>query len=250
MADSGGNSMERERTDTIRHLYDRMCMGIITSLEKRPGVTDVKLKERRPAQKHTIANWESRNGCVLPEDFKTFLLTSDGLLLCWSAMFKDETLQLGRLHLNSISQLKRVELLPISEVDTTGDTPRRKSTFDCLVIELDPCEGDGCVGMVYNKGHRHEPEVWFCDRSGVWYYMTASFVDYFRLMIMHLGLPWWQYAFTDAGLSPLAKQWFHLYAPVRLAIDTECLRLLKNGIGLANGSYRAVLMDQEKMPPI
>ena len=32
---------------------------------------------------------------------------------------------------------------------------------------------------------------------------------------MHLGLPQWQYAFTDIGLSPMSKQWFNLYAPVR-----------------------------------
>ena len=32
--------------------------------------------------------------------------------------------------------------------------------------------------------------------------MAESFTHYFRLMLMHIGLPQWQYAFTDIGLSP------------------------------------------------
>jgi len=39
------------------------------------------------------------------------------------------------------------------------------------------------------------------------------------MMIVHLGLPLWQYLFTATGLSPETKQWFNLYAPTRLAID-------------------------------
>ena len=36
--------------------------------------------------------------------------------------------------------------------------------------------------------------------------MAESFTHYFRLMLMHIGLPQWQYAFTDIGLSPQVKQ--------------------------------------------
>ena len=71
-------------------------------------------------------------------------------------------------------------------------------------------------------------------------------MSYVRLLVMHLGLPHWQYAFTDVGLNPTAKvkqihhhnheryhihphpflflsvsrqQWFRFMAPERLAID-------------------------------
>jgi hypothetical protein len=40
-------------------------------------------------------------------------------------------------------------------------------------------------------------------------------------MIMHLGLPHWQYAFTQVGLDPQALQWFRFLSPERLAIDIE-----------------------------
>ncbi|GFR86843.1 tubulin polyglutamylase complex subunit 2-like [Elysia marginata] len=51
--------------------------------------------------------------------------------------------------------------------------------------------------------------------------MCDSFLAYFRLMLMHLGLPHWQLAFTDIGLPPHSKQWFNMYAPIRLEVDTE-----------------------------
>ena len=38
---------------------------------------------------------------------------------------------------------------------------------------------------------------------------------------MHLGLPHWQYVFTDLGLDPVAEQWFRFLSPERLAIDIE-----------------------------
>ena len=38
---------------------------------------------------------------------------------------------------------------------------------------------------------------------------------------MHLGLPHWQYAFTQVGLDPQSLQWFRFLSPERLAIDIE-----------------------------
>jgi len=40
-------------------------------------------------------------------------------------------------------------------------------------------------------------------------------------MIIHLGIPNWQYAFTKAGLDPHTMQWFRFLIPDRLAIDIE-----------------------------
>jgi len=47
-------------------------------------------------------------------------------------------------------------------------------------------------------------------------------------MIMHLGLPHWQYAFTQVGLDPQSLQWFRFLSPERLAIDIENRRNLEN----------------------
>lgn len=49
------------------------------------------------------------------------------------------------------------------------------------------------------------PEVWFQDLSCAWNYLAPRFSAYFRVMLHHLGLPSWQYAFTEAGLDPLTR---------------------------------------------
>lgn len=66
-----------------------------------------------------------------------------------------------------------------------------------------------------------EPSVWFVDLGCQWNFIAASFGDYFRLMISHLGLPHWQYAFTEWGLDPVAQQWLRYLAPERLALITK-----------------------------
>jgi hypothetical protein len=49
------------------------------------------------------------------------------------------------------------------------------------------------------------PEIWLLDRSLRWAYLASSFQNYFRMLIVHLGLPLWQYRFTQVGLSPETK---------------------------------------------
>ncbi|PNJ80765.1 TPGS2 isoform 25, partial [Pongo abelii] len=45
----------------------------------------------------------------------------------------------------------------------------------------------------------------FLDRALYWHFLTDTFTAYYRLLITHLGLPQWQYAFTSYGISPQAK---------------------------------------------
>jgi hypothetical protein len=40
-------------------------------------------------------------------------------------------------------------------------------------------------------------------------------------MIVHLGIPLWQYVFTNTGLDQQTLQWFRFLSPERLAIDIE-----------------------------
>eukprot|EP01135_Chromosphaera_perkinsii_P009390 Nk52_evm66s1737 gene=Nk52_evmTU66s1737 len=271
--------------NAIREIYDQMCLGIIQSLEKRPGVVDVRLLDRGPASSSLIAQWEHSNGCIIPYDFRNFLLTTDGLLLRWSVHFDGEVMPLGKMQINALSKLIHVDasrsavyenvneysssdddencwLAPTQHCSSSGlkteldllgkqtglkkfqrrnsqgeisvgggssDYPysykengasgrKTKSYFDCPVFELDGCDSTGKVCLVYINGNQN-PEIWFLDKSAKWSFMAKTFTEYFRLMVMHLGLPEWQYAFSPWGLSPISKQWFHFYCPVRLAID-------------------------------
>ena len=75
--------------------------------------------------------------------------------------------------------------------------------------------------MYSNKeiGSKEIPEVWFQDLGGRWNFLAPSFIVYFRMMVAHLGLPNWQYRFTDYGMDPISKQWFHLVAPKKFTFD-------------------------------
>ena len=75
--------------------------------------------------------------------------------------------------------------------------------------------------MIYRSNKPAKPQIWFQDLSCKWYFIANTFTDYFRLMIMHLGLPNWHYAFTEVGLDPQTLQWFRFLSPERLAIDME-----------------------------
>lgn len=61
-----------------------------------------------------------------------------------------------------------------------------------------------------------DTEIWFLDRALYWHFLTDTFTAYYRLLITHLGLPQWQYAFTNYGVSPQAK----VRAACHLTLDT------------------------------
>ena len=63
------------------------------------------------------------------------------------------------------------------------------------------------------------PEVWFQDLGCGWSRIARSFTRYFRLLLVHLGIVGWQYAYSPAGIPPPTEQWMRLYCPQRLALD-------------------------------
>ena len=84
------------------------------------------------------------------------------------------------------------------------------------IFELDACDGAGKVCLVFppksegatldEAGNIHleisppEPQVWFLDKAFEWHFLAANFPTYFRMMLVHLGLPLWQMRFTSMGL--------------------------------------------------
>ena len=88
---------------------------------------------------------------------------------------------------------------------------------DCAAYELE--SAGPRVALLYLKS-LSRPRVWCQDNSCNWFFMASSFTDY-QLMIMHLGMPNWQYAYTTVGLGPTSQQWFRFMSPERLAIDVD-----------------------------
>ncbi|NXI24440.1 TPGS2 polyglutamylase, partial [Sterrhoptilus dennistouni] len=176
-----------------------------------------------------------KNSCVLPEDLKNFYLMTDGFQMTWSVKTDDTPMPLGSMVINSVSKLCRLggssmytlpsaptlaDLEDDTDEEGNGDKPE-KPHFDSrsLIFELDPCNGNGKVCLVYKHAEpvvSSDTEIWFLDRALYWHFLTKTFTAYYRLLITHLGLPQWQYAFTSYGVSPQAKQWFNMYKPITI----------------------------------
>eukprot|EP00164_Ancoracysta_twista_P003485 GFYU01004649.1.p1 GENE.GFYU01004649.1~~GFYU01004649.1.p1 ORF type:complete len:352 (-),score=47.71 GFYU01004649.1:117-1172(-) len=211
MSDTG-----HRKTD-IRAIFDDISLSVISFLENHSGVTDVHFFERPGLTANDLAKWEQYNyPCTLPDDYKAFLMITDGWILRWHIKYLDETIPLGCMQLNQLSQVK-----PIDASNYYDDTSNHSSTQPpVMAFDLDSTCLDGRLALFYNNGAQN-PQIWFQDLSCTWHFIANTFTDYFRLMIMHLGLPHWQYAFTNVGLDPASKQWFRFLSPERLAIDIE-----------------------------
>ncbi|XP_041836552.1 tubulin polyglutamylase complex subunit 2 isoform X2 [Melanotaenia boesemani] len=208
-----------------------------------PGVVDVRFAEREPAEKRSLLSWEQKNTCILPEDLRDFYLTTDGFTLTWSVKLDNECVPLGCMMINSVARLCPL-LQPVSlfslpnapslvdldwEESSTGGSGLQHAPaaphFDARsrIFELDSCGGNGKVCLVYKNCTpgvvAQQSELWFLDRSLCWHFLTTTFTSYYRLMIIHLGLPEWQYSFTPYGPSPQAKQWASLYQPLTFSCE-------------------------------
>ncbi|KAM4706722.1 tubulin polyglutamylase complex subunit 2 [Discoglossus pictus] len=226
--------MDDKSNVSMASYTEKMTLGISKILESSPGITEVKFEEKPPAERHVIISWEQKHSCTLPEDLKNFYLMTDGFQMTWNVKLDDNPVQLGSMVINGISSLVRLGgastfALPNaptladldSDTDEEGvDGHPEKPHFDSrnVIFELDPCNGNGKVCLIYKTSKKGVtmmgPEIWFLDRALYWHFLAHNFTSYYRLMICHLGLPQWQYAFTSYGLSPQAKQWFNMYKPI------------------------------------
>uniref|UniRef100_A0A4W2BRM2 Tubulin polyglutamylase complex subunit 2 n=1 Tax=Bos indicus x Bos taurus TaxID=30522 RepID=A0A4W2BRM2_BOBOX len=211
---------------------EKLTLGVTRILESSPGVTEVTIIEKPPAERHMISSWEQKNNCVLPEDLKNFYLMTNGFHMTWNVKLDEHTIPLGSMAINSISKLTQLNQssmysLPNAptladledDIQEASENHPEKPHFDSrsVIFELDPCNGNGKVCLVYKRGKpglAQDTEIWFLDRALYWHFLTDTFTAYYRLLITHLGLPQWQYAFTSYGISPQAKQWFNMYKPI------------------------------------
>ncbi|KAM4613679.1 tubulin polyglutamylase complex subunit 2 [Polymixia lowei] len=226
---------------SFKGVAERLTLGITRILESMPGVVDVRFVEREPAEKRCLLSWEQKNTCILPEDLRDFYLTTDGFTLTWSVKLDNECVPVGCMMIHSVARLRPLvqptSLFSLPNAPTLADLDWEENNtegsgggptaphFDSRsrIFELDSCGGNGKVCLVYKNCTQgvvaQHSEMWFLDRSLNWHYLTPTFTSYYRLMITHLGLPEWQYAFTPYGPSPQAKQWASLYQPLTISCE-------------------------------
>ncbi|VVD03653.1 unnamed protein product [Leptidea sinapis] len=185
--------------------YENITLGVTKLLESDPRISNVAVERRGPCDRVAISNWEQRHSTALPEDLRNFYLSTDGFLLTWHYKYSGKVNSLNELYLSP--SLK--DLLDFSLTRPTAGTRPILNTKS-KIFELDTCRNIGKVCLVYTNGCW---SVWLATRDGTWGWLADTFTQYFRMALVHLGLPTWQAAFANLPLIPWAEQLFLLLAP-------------------------------------
>ena len=204
--------------------YNAPCASCLSWLEQHPNVSGVEGTQRKAATFGALLEWEKKHGLPLPEDLHAYYSLSDGLEVRWSTLGHGcEVVPLGCLSISSVDQLRPVETASLRNQlgELPAGLPAGPGAAGHRAFDLDPACASGRVllfaGLYSGAGKpRTRCEVWFQDCSGGVTRLGSSFFEYYTLLLTNLGLPRWHYAFTDAGLDPVARQWFRLIAPERL----------------------------------
>lgn len=172
--------------DELQHLHKVILRhgGGIWALSEVPGVSE-----------DTVREWEKVNKCPVAIEVLDFYRATDGLLVRWAVPLFGRVKDIGCIHINSLHYVVELEQGSLHGGALAG---RR-------VFVLSNQKRVGCTALVYPRlfVRAEQPEVWFCDLSGFWHFLAASFSDYVRLLLVHLGVRGWEYAFTPAGLDPV-----------------------------------------------
>lgn len=204
--------------------WQDLVSSTISSLDQTPNVFNVTEAAATAATAADIEEWERKfHPMNLPPDVKSFLMSSDGLKLTWHVRHGDDLLPLGCMHINSLAEMAPVP--PEALLNQSGELcaelpPPLPTGLQAFDLDVECGHGRVCLISTGGRGDHARAQVWFQDLGCTWCFVANSFTDYFRLMLLHLGLPNWHYAFTESGLDPVAKQWFRYLAPDRLA-DTD-----------------------------
>ena len=100
------------------------CYVYITYVENHGDITGLQMVEKVPASVRVLSEWESENfPFKLPNDLKNFFFLSNGIMLRWYMNMKEELCPLGCMNINSISQVKSINMKGSRIVPRDGTDP-------------------------------------------------------------------------------------------------------------------------------
>ncbi|GLH10162.1 Uncharacterized protein GBIM_15131 [Gryllus bimaculatus] len=203
--------------------YENLTLGVVHILERTPRVSKIELERLAPCDRLVLTTWEQRHCCTMPEDLRNFYCSTDGFRLTWNYEFAGEVHPTGKMHINSVSDLRRLagikcagdmDFPTLLDIEICNQQESATPNFGvrCKIFELDPCDGMAKVCLVYmdhgdspDTRMREDPTIWLLDRCFEWHFLANTFTLYFRMMLVHQGLPQWQFRFTPMGLTPWAE---------------------------------------------
>ncbi|XP_076756095.1 tubulin polyglutamylase complex subunit 2 [Xylocopa sonorina] len=223
--------------------YENLTLGVVKILESFPYVKNVRVDRRNGCETTTIASWEQRHCCTLPEDVRNFYASIDGFLLQWSLEIAGEEFSVGRMEIGTLSSLKRYSNSIDHQTDfvkqeSHGETQNTEASSgssidllentnpadllgdgqDCKMFEIAECfpqSGTSKVYLVYRtKPEAEPPTIWLHrENTNRWCHLANNFTVYFRMMLVHLGLPLWQCCVAGLSLPTWIEQIYFLVGP-------------------------------------
>ncbi|XP_033185104.1 tubulin polyglutamylase complex subunit 2 [Bombus vancouverensis nearcticus] len=233
--------------------YENLTLGVVKILESFPYVKNVRVDRRNGCETMAITNWEQRHCVTLPENVRNFYAAIDGFLLQWNLEIAGEEFPVGRMEIGTLSSLKRYANNPKDhqtdstkqELDTDTHKPDNEVTSNsitdlenpnsinlqgndhgCKMFEIARCfpeSGMAKVYLLYRMKHEEEsPTIWLHrEDTNRWYHLANNFTVYFRMMLVHLGLPLWQCCVSGLSLPPWVEQVYFLIGPHLLPSAVE-----------------------------
>ncbi|XP_071050454.1 tubulin polyglutamylase complex subunit 2-like [Onthophagus taurus] len=208
-------------TITPDFFYYNLLLGLPKILDnhKHSGIKKKHLVRFEPATVEEIAIWESTNQLILPLDLKNFYLSSNGFLYQWICSYgHQKLLVMGKITiypLHKLNELKNFQLWINPEIEITDNTHELRLGMTSKVFEMCNVEDDYKICLVYVYPEA-SPSIWLFSKSNQFFYLAKNFTEYFRMCIVHLGIPHWQLAYTTIGLPEWVKILMRLLCPAVL----------------------------------
>ncbi|XP_020706197.2 tubulin polyglutamylase complex subunit 2 [Athalia rosae] len=207
--------------------YENLTLGIIKILEGTPCVKNVQVERRLGCDRSALATWEQRHCCVFPDDLRNFYASVDGFLLTWSFEISGEEFPLGRLEVGALAELKRFVGTKEQQSEAEASLPQNSDvpslSSKCKLFELGQC-GPSKVYLAYT-GSESDPGIWLHDeKSARWFQLADNFTKYFRMLLVHLGLPFWQYCAVGLPTPTWVEQVYLLVGPHLLPTTVKPLQ--------------------------
>ncbi|TGZ48082.1 Tubulin polyglutamylase complex subunit 2 [Temnothorax longispinosus] len=149
-----------------------------------------------------------------------------------------EEFSIGRMEIGGLSSLKRYvgkdrQVGPSTqESGAQGgnvtaepqDAMFSGDSRDCKLFEIGQCFAGPENSRIYlayrSKQEQNSPSIWLHRGSG-WYHLADNFTTYFRMMLVHLGLPLWQCCVARLPLPTWVEQAYFLIGPHLLPSTVE-----------------------------
>ncbi|XP_077285467.1 tubulin polyglutamylase complex subunit 2 [Arctopsyche grandis] len=192
--------------------YENLVLGVTKSLvnnysESNQRVANVIVERRLPVDRVALSSWEQRHSIKV--EFSIFKLVLEEI------SEDEESLPVGKININSLSDLtllqnskELLDNLPNNQINATDKSSQ--IGIKSKIFELDEYKGSGKVCLIHSE---NAWSIWLLDIEGGWTWLADTFVYYFRMALVHQGLPGWQAMFSKIGLAPWAEQLVLLMAP-------------------------------------